>query len=312
MNSASPATRKAVWHGLGQELTDGATIDQWKTESGLDWEIFRSMVMYQTLDGTSMFDDKNVLFRSDNKQPLSVVSSDYHIVQPGEVLEFFRDLVSLNGFKLSAAGSLFGGKRFWATAEVGKTFNITGTDEVNGQLLLVSSADGSSSTVAKFVSTRVVCNNTLTVALGEHTKNVVKKTHSTEWDAKSVKIDLGLIDTAWETFAANMKKLADVKVTDQFAKSYFEKKFYSPNVDAEDQSTQTMKRINTLMELYKNGAGADMSYGTANGILQATTDMFTHGTRAKQDPSRRFWEGSFGKGDTIKSEVYNDMLAMTV
>jgi phage/plasmid-like protein (TIGR03299 family) len=207
---------------------------------------------------------------------------------------------------------LFGGKKFWATAEVGKTFDITPGDTVNGFLLLVTSADGTTSTQAKFCSTRTVCNNTLTVALAEGSKNVVKKTHASEWDARAVKLDLGLIDTSWETFAANMKKLAEVKVDDSFAKSYFEKKFYNPSLEADKQTTQTYNKINKLFDLYANGNGSDFSKGTANGVLQACTDAYTHGLRAKQDDSRKFWESSFGRADTIKNEVYSDMLALTV
>ncbi len=302
--------RSKIWHGLGQELTQDASIEEWKKQAGMDWEIFQSKAMYQTLDGIKMFDDKNVLFRSDTKAPISVMSGSYKIVQPGEVLEFFRDLVDQNGFKLSAAGTLFGGKRYWATAEVGKTFDAVQGDDVNGQLLLVSSADGTIATIAKFVSTRTVCNNTLTVALGESGNRMVKKTHRAVFDPRAVKLDLGLIDTAWETFSANIKKLAEVEVSKDVANTYFKSKFYDPKKLAEDQTWGAVKTVNTLMGLFENGTGAEYSKGTAWGVVNSVTEAFTHGMRAKQDASRKFWEGSFGAGDKIKSEVYADMLEM--
>ena len=96
-----------AWHGLGSELQDGASIEDWKKSSGLDWEVFQSAVTYQSLQGTHVYADKNVLFRSDTTEALSVVSKEYCVVQPGEVLEFFRDLTALNGYKLSAAVSAF-------------------------------------------------------------------------------------------------------------------------------------------------------------------------------------------------------------
>lgn len=301
---------KKAWHGLGEELKEGSSIEEWKKSAGLDWEVFQSKVSYQSASGEHVYDSKNVLFRSDDNKPLSVVSSDYHVVQPGEVLEFFDDLTRLHGYKLSAAGSLFGGKRFWATAEVGKTFNAVPGDEVKGYLLLVTSVDGTMSTQARYCAERVVCANTLSVALNEHSKNVVKKTHASEWDAKSVKIDLGLVDDAWEKFSANVTKLAQVEITDQFARTYLEKKFYNPKLDAEKQTTQTLNKIQKLMTMYTNGIGAEYAPGTLWNLTNAVTQGFTHGLREKQDASRRFWEGSLGQADAIKTEVYNDMLAL--
>jgi phage/plasmid-like protein (TIGR03299 family) len=307
---AFSGSRSAVWHGLGQELTQDASIDTWKTEAGMDWEIFQSAVQYQSMDGQHTFADKNVLFRSDDKAPLSVVSSNYKIVQPSQVLEFFRDLTEIHGFKLSAAGTIFGGRRFWATADMGKTTEAVAGDKVNGQLLVVSSCDGSIATIAKICATRVVCSNTMALALSENSKNVVKKTHKSDWNPESVKLDLGLIDESWVNFSNNIKKLAEVEVTPAFAMNYFQKKFYNPSIEADKQTWGAVKKVNTLMGLFENGTGADFSRGTAWGVVNAVTEMGTHGTSAKQDPSRRFWESEFGANDKIKSEVYSDMLAM--
>lgn len=301
-----------AWHGLGSELQPDASIETWIKEAGLDWEVFESALTYSSYKGVHTFPDKRVLFRSDTQAPLSVVSSDYHVVQPAEVLEFFRDLTTLNGFKLSAAGSLFGGKRFWATAEIGKSFKAVDGDVINGQLLLVTSVDGTLSTQAKVCSTRVVCNNTLTVALGESQKRAVKKTHASAWDAKEVKLDLGLIDSGWEQFSANIKKLAETKVTDEFVRNYLQSKFYAKDVLIQDQGIGAIKKVNTLMSLYKDGTGSEYSTGTAWGVLNAATELFTHGMSKKRDTGTQFWNSNFGKDEALKNDVYSDMLALIV
>lgn len=297
-----------AWHHLGQELTKGASIEEWKKQAGLDWEVFESGITYQSYKGTHTFPDKRVLFRSDNKLPLSIVSEDYHVVQPGEVLEFFRDITELHGYSLSAAGSLFDGKRFWATAEVGKSFNAVDDDAINGQLLLVTSVDGTLATQAKFVSTRVVCNNTLTVALGESGKRSVRKTHASAWDAKEFKLDLGLIDSGWETFMESVNRLTQIKVSDAFALNFFQKEFFNKELDADKQGIGNVKKVNTLMELYRNGTGAEYSKGTAYGILNATTELFTHGITQSRDPSHQFWNSYFGKDEAVKNQVFADLL----
>lgn len=304
------AEGQPAWHKLGNSLTPGASIDDWKRESGLDWEVFESAVMFESSKGHHVVPDKRVLFRSDTNQPLSIVSEDYHVVQPGQVLEFFRDITEKHGFKLSAAGSLFDGKRFWATAEVGKTFKAVDNDKINGQLLLATSVDGTLATQAKFVSTRVVCNNTLTIAIGETGKNSVRKTHASVWDANEFKLDLGLIDSGWDKFSANIKKLTDIKTSNAFALHFFQKEFFDIDLDADKQGIGAIKKVNTLMDLYLDGTGAEYSKGTAYGILNAVTELFTHGITQYRDQSHQFWNGHFGKDDQIKTTVYNDLLEM--
>lgn len=301
--------RQKIWHGLGQELNELATIEDWIREAGMDWEVFQSAVTYNAYGEDIIFPNKQALFRSDTKAPLSVVSTDFKIVQPVEVLEFFRDLVENNGMKLSTAGVLFGGRRFWALAELGKEDQIVDGDSIKGHLLLTTAVDGTLATTAKFVSERVVCNNTLTIAMNESTKNLVRVVHSAQWDATQAKIDLGLVDAAWDTFIVNMRKLAATPVKEKSVGDYFKSKFYNPKVGADEQTWGAVKKVNDLMNLYKNGNGAEFSNGTAWGVVNAVTDLYTHGNGRKQDPSRKFWQ-AYMDSDKIKSEVVADMLAL--
>jgi phage/plasmid-like protein (TIGR03299 family) len=132
-----------AWHGLGQQVAEGATIEQMQTAAGMDWKICRSRVRYGADDAPRIIEDKHVLFRNDTKAALGIVSDNYKIVQPAQVLEFFRDLTESNGFKLNTAGTLFDGRRFWALASVGEEAVIMGQDRVGGYLLLSTSCDGS-------------------------------------------------------------------------------------------------------------------------------------------------------------------------
>jgi len=302
--------RKNIWHGLGQELQEGQTVDQWKEAAGMDWEVFSSKVMYQAGLETKTMDDKKVLFRSDSQDAMSVVGADYKVVQPAQVLEFFNDLTQVHGMKLSAAGTIFGGRRFWATAEIGENFETVKGDKIGGQLLLATSIDGTLSTIAKVVATRTVCANTLSVAIGETTKNIVKVSHRSTWDANQVKLDLGLISEGWSTFAANMKKLAEIELTDNFVNNYFTSKMYDKNKTAEDQSWGTIKTVNSLMSLYKGGLGAEFAPNTAYNVLNAVTEFTDHYGIRKVDAGRKFVESSFGKGDDLKTSVLDDMLAL--
>lgn len=164
-------TGKAPWHNLGNHLPEKQPIEVWAKAAGMDWRIQESTVRYDVeipeLDHQSLimpFEDHKVLFRSDNKQPLSVVSKRYQVVQPQEVLEFYRDLTEQAGYELETAGVLKSGRKFWALARTGKEAVLKGNDVVKGYLLLATSCDGTLATTATPTTIRVVCANTLAVA----------------------------------------------------------------------------------------------------------------------------------------------------
>jgi phage/plasmid-like protein (TIGR03299 family) len=307
---AFAGNRNKIWHGLGQEMTEGQSLEDWKVSAGMDWEVFQSKVMYQAGIETKTMDDKKVLFRSDSQEAMAVVGSEYKIVQPGQVIDFFSDLVGLHGLQLSAAGTINGGRRFWATADLGNGFETVAGDTITGQLLLATSIDGTLATVAKVVSTRTVCANTLSVAMGETSKNLIKVSHRSTWDASQVKMDMGLITEGWGKFSDDMKKLANVEITDMDANAYFVNKFYDKNKSADDQTWGTVKTVASLMSLFKGGLGAEFAPNSAYNVLNAMTEFSDHYGIRKVDAGRKFMDNSFGSGDAMKSEVYADMLAL--
>lgn len=309
-NTDGNSGRESIWHKLGQELTNDASIADWKREAGMEWEAMESKVMYQAGLETKTMDDRKVLFRSDTKDALAVVDSDYKIVQPGQILEFFSDLVGVHGLKLSAAGTIMGGRRFWATADLGDGFETVPGDKITGQLLLATSLDGTLATVAKVCSTRTVCSNTLSVAIRENSKNLIKTSHRSIWDATQVKLDMGLIGEGWAKFAADMRKLASVSISDMDANAYFVSKFYDKNKTAEDQTWGAIKTVANLNSLFKGGLGAEYAPNSLYNVLQAVTENADHYGVRKVDAGRKFMDNSFGKGDDLKSEVLADMLAL--
>jgi phage/plasmid-like protein (TIGR03299 family) len=304
--------RQAIWHGLGQELSDNSPIGEWIVQAGMNWEAMNSRCEYNyvTPEGgmaSGVVPDKKVLYRSDTKAPLSVVGKDFQVVQPREVMEFFADLVNDNGMKLSTAGTLFGGRRFWALAETGQEGNVVDDDTIKSFLLLATAVDGSLATTAKFVSTRVVCNNTMSVALNESRGSVVRVTHKSVFDPQSVKIDMGLYSSAWDNFMSNLKRMADTKVDSDKAKQFF------AELTKQKEEVSRLK-VDRLMELYEGGAGAEYSKGTAYGLLNAVTEMYTHGTNTSKsgDNSSKFWNGYNGSWSNMKDQAYSKILSEVV
>jgi len=98
------------WHSLGSKLPPRQPIEVWMQKAGMDWSIRETPVRFMTgesgaLGSIQSFEDQKVLYRSDTKAPLSVVSNRYQVVQPKEILEFYRDLTEVSGFELETAGA---------------------------------------------------------------------------------------------------------------------------------------------------------------------------------------------------------------
>ena len=229
------------WHGLGNQLSPHQPIEVWAEQAGMNWRIESSDVSYmaQNERGQSIimpFEEQRVLYRSDTHAPLSVVSQRYQEVQPKEILEFYRDLTEQSGFELETAGVLKGGKKFWALARTGQSTALKGKDVSNGYILLATACDGTLATTAQFTSIRVVCNNTLAIALKGATASagVVKVPHSTKFDAEMVKQQLGVSVRTWVDHMYEMKQLSQRKVSQQEAKAYIDAVFNNSTMSLTD------------------------------------------------------------------------------
>lgn len=289
------------WHGLGQELTDGASIDQWRVEAGLDWSARRAAIQFENESGI-FTGDSEIIYRSDNNKQLGIVSPAYKIVQPGEVLEFFRDIVASGDMKLETAGSLDDGKKVWALAKTNQDFRLMGQDHVEGYLLLATSFDGTLATKAQFTSVRVVCNNTLQISLN-NAKSAVTVPHSTSFDARGAKINLGLLDGGFKQFEEQAQALAQRKVSNKEAMQFI-LDVLADGEELENLSTRKQNIIKNIYDLYDGrGMGATLtsSANTAWGVVNAFTQYVDH--IQGNNTNNRFRSAQFGLGAQLKNNA---------
>lgn len=297
------------WHGLGNQLPANQPIEVWQREAGMDWEIKESEVLYMADHKILPYADSKVLHRSDTGKALSVVSKRYQVVQPREVLGFYRDLVSVGGFELESAGVLKEGKKLWALAKTGQETLLKGGDQVKAYLLLATSCDGTLATTAQFTSVRVVCNNTLQMAVGE-SKGAVRVPHSTSFDPKQVKQALGLGISAWDEFMGSMKQLTERKTNKFEAMNFLVEVLGDPSLPLQEQPNQ--KALQTVYALYSGeGKGSTMASasGTAWGLVNAVTDYVDHSRRARSE-DYRLDSAWFGQGAQIKQKAFEKAVAL--
>jgi len=306
-------TGKVPWHGFGEPMKESQPLEEWRVAAGLNWEVERKPAFFHSGYGFEKFPNRDALIRSDSKAPLAIVSNRFKIVQPEEVIEFFRSIIKENGFEMSTAGSLRGGRRVWAMADCGEAFHAhnlgLGKDRVGAHLLLATAYDGTFSTTAQFTSIRVVCNNTLGFSLDRGGEGgIVKIPHNQDFNQWDVKADLGF-DSSWANFRDNVFQLAGHKVTKREALDYFLTVMGVTEEEAADG--KQLSNVKKLISIYETGPGAQLpsAKDTMWGALNAVTYLADH-CRASKDNGTRFDSAAFGTGAQLKRKAFTHAVAI--
>jgi phage/plasmid-like protein (TIGR03299 family) len=311
---------KTPWHGLGQALTAGADIPTWTREAGLAYSVLESPVLFQTAAATEpqAWPERKVLHRSDTGAALAVVSKGYNVVQPAEIMGFFSDLVALGGFQLETAGALSYGRRVWALASVGEAAPVVDGDLVKPYLLLGTSYDGTMATIAKFTAIRVVCNNTITAAVGGYSngqavkgeaetekgylKSAIRVLHSERFDADTVRLQLGIVANQFERFIVQSRQLAAETMSAAEADSFVAellKPYHTGRIDITE--SRAYKRVLQLFNGAAIGSDIDGVAGSRWAMLNAVTELVDH-ERGRSD-NTRLESAWFGTGAALKNRA---------
>jgi phage/plasmid-like protein (TIGR03299 family) len=317
LNRASYASTQREWHGLGELMPAGQDIETWAQAAGMEYKVQRGVIRYATerltpdaaIHNLKTIEDKLVLFRSDTGAPLGVVSDSYKVVQPREVLEFFREWAQANACTIESAGVLFGGKRYFATAKMANAVAVanTGKDTVVPYILLSTSADGSLATEGRLTQVRTVCNNTLSVALKGAAS--FKISHRTTFKAQECR---GIIESAHEEFGAFMemaRKLASIKVESKLAEDMTALLLTTPTRDADAaRDSAGFTRIMSLFQGGGKGSTLETARETSWGWLNACTEYVDHHVRARSDENRTA-SATWGPGADLKQRAVEIALA---
>ena len=161
------------WHGLGIEVTDDLTPLQMQKAAQLDWTVSKRPAY--TLDeanwhekvGVMPADGHHFITRDSDNKILSHCGDDYVPIQNEEIFDFMKKFTEAGHMKMETAGSLRGGSEIWGLAKIAADFELAGGDEVKGYLLINQPHVAGKAMVIKFTPIRVVCNNTLTMALSQ-------------------------------------------------------------------------------------------------------------------------------------------------
>jgi phage/plasmid-like protein (TIGR03299 family) len=255
------------------------------------------------------------LYRSDTGAPLGIASNEYKAVQPKEVMSFFDDVVKLGDFQLETAGALSGGKRIWALARIHDGAPIIGQDLVRPYLLLTTSFDGTTATTAKLTAIRVVCHNTLSVAVrdeydrpSEAVSTMVKVNHAMRFNARDVRMQLGIFAGAFEKWMIQTRLLARQKIDRETVSrmaleltSEIPFRTRNPEPFVWPRESPAYHRIMALFD--GQAIGSDLCEGpTKWQFINSVTQWIDH--ERGRDPGSRLNSAWFGPGEALKRKAY--------
>lgn len=315
-----------AWHELGQNVSEAQDSAAAIGLAGLDWEVQARKLFYGGADDDACeahdVPSQVALVRSDTGALLSIRSESYVPLQNREAFRFVDDVLG-GDVRYETAGSLKGGRVVWVMARIPGEVVVGEDDVTYPYLLLSNSHDGTQAVRVMPTMVRVVCNNTLNLAMGRrgvapqftmwHTPGLMGKVN----EAKRV---LGVSVSAVEFFAAKARALAGVSVSRQ-RRQQFMADLFPVDGDATDrQRDHAMARRAEVTRLFEEEPANNLDgiRGSAWALLNAATHYVDHdryGLGGSDESERGKNEGKLrsiwvGSGAKQKALAWDRALAM--
>lgn len=303
---------EAPWHGLGTKLNEPATAAEAIAAAGLDWRVSKQPLYAIAGHVVLPVANKFAIVREDlwGKQdcPIyGIVGSDYTPLQNHEAFAFFDPIVGeKNAAIYHTAGALGEGERVWIMAKLPSDMHVIGEDIANKYLLLSNSHDGNSSVQIKFTPIRVVCQNTLTMALSEGPTIRVPHTKDLQVRLKQAERALGLIHVRFDQLEDSFKAMVRVPMDSNKLREYLQVVFPDPRDSENERALKRVQDNRLLAEcLFAEGQGNQLKgvTGTLWAAYNGVTELIDH--RATAQPNdRRLDSVWFGAGYSTKARAY--------
>ena len=263
-------TREKPWHGLGTEVPEAPTSADALRFAGLDWTV-RQEPVYNSRGGVISGYKSNV--RDTDGNVLGIVGDRYKVVQNTDAFNFTDDLIG-GDVRYETAGSLRKGRQIWLLAKMPER-KIVG-DAVEPYLCFTNAHDGSSGVKVCMTPIRVVCNNTLNLALNSakriwsmrHTENIRERLN----EARDC---LFRADEYMKNLAAYADSAAKKRLKDEEIKAILAELFPVTDKSTDREKANAEKCRDEFMICYF-APDIRQFRGTAWGAINAASDFVTH------------------------------------
>ena len=282
-------TRQKPWHGLGTMVQEAPTSKDALILAGLDWQVIQKPII--TEDGIPISGFKANLRETDNRV-LGVVTDRYRTIQNHDAFAFTDSLLG-EGVTYETAGSLQNGRRVWVLAKLPQRYIIRG-DEITPYLVFMNAHDGTGAIKAAMTPIRVVCMNTLNLAL-----STAKRSWSTNHvgdirgKLEDARYTLLYADLYMQELGKAIDKLNRQKLSDRKVYEYIDALF--PLVDnASEQQKKNLQRMKEEVKV-RYFEAPDLAHVGKNAyrFVNAVSDFATHAKPLRERANYR--ENLFAK-----------------
>ena len=296
--------RFVPWHGLGRDVSEAPTSKEAIIMAGLDWTVDQRPI-YDAF-GKEIPNFKANTRNTDNSV-LGVVTDKYRVVQNSEAFDFTDSLLE-EGVVYETAGSLRNGRTIWLLAKMPEQKILD--DKFDPYVCFTNTHDGTGSIKAFCTPIRVVCNNTLNLALNKAKRTWATK-HMGDMQSKlqEAKIALGFANNYMEELNKEAQRLAEMKISDSELEVILDVMFPTK----EDDTNRKKENIQTLKNnLFKCIEMPDISQyrNTVWGVINAATDLAAHVAPARLTSS--YQENNWGRimaGHPFVDALYKNLAA---
>jgi phage/plasmid-like protein (TIGR03299 family) len=274
--------REPAWHGLGTVFTDEVNTTQMLELASLNnWNVrLQDMVIPTELtsDKTYSYVVRDNPFTTGQTDVLGVVGERYRVLQNEELFAFGDNLLH-GGGRWETAGSIKGGRQVFGSIALERETVLDPdgvSDVVKSYLLVNTSHDGSIAIQASVTPVRVVCANTLALALGQGKRKIkqtfkIRHTQTANGKVQAAREALGLATAYLDSFSIVANELFAAKITDQKFNDILLTAYPKPDEASKAAFTRWTNKIDTLNDIYK-GQTNFMIAGSAWGALNAMTE----------------------------------------
>lgn len=265
-------TREKPWHGLGVRVEEAPASADALRMAGLDWKVLQESIYTNAGDKISGY-KANV--RSTDRKVLGVVTDRYKVIQNSEAFAFTDELLG-SGVRYETAGSLADGKKVWLLARLPREY-IIGGERISPYLVFSNTHDGSGAVRVAVTPIRVVCNNTLNLAL-DSAKRSWSMIHTGDIKGKiqEAKDTLFMAEEYMDNLGKEFERLRKIQMSDEQVKDFIE--LLLPL-----EKNATLTQLRNIKKLREDMASRyfdapDLQHVGNNGyrFINAVSDFATH------------------------------------
>lgn len=298
--------RKKPWHGLGKEVKKAPSSKEALTLAGLDWTVTQKDII---VDGGDIIQGFKANVRECDQSVLGIVTERYKVVQNTEAFAFTDTLLG-EGVRYETAGSLQGGRKTWILARLPHQYIING-DEITPYLVFMNSHDGSGAIKVLMTPVRVVCSNTLNLAIktAKRSWSCIHK-GNIEDKLEEARDTLFLAGQYMGELGKSFDKMSQMKLSDKKVYEFIDTLI----PENENGSLQQKKNINKMREdlKYRYFDAPDLQHVGKNAyrFVNAVSDFATHAKPLRERTNYR--ESLFTKtveGNPMIDKAYQMVMA---